>query len=170
MGLDRFNKTPCGFCFVEYYTHQDALDCLKYVGGTKLDERIIRTDLDPGFEEGRQYGYVEWHSPKTRYCGFLTPGTDVANRVARFAMNIAKNTIRVVGATVEHTLMTRSDGRKKNMERVSDGNLRFAILAQKWRLYKDQFYYQKAEIKIQVYQIPPSESMRILYKWTGFTS
>ncbi|CAG9978610.1 hypothetical protein V2G26_005103 [Clonostachys chloroleuca] len=56
MGLDRFAKTPCGFCFVEYYTHQDALDCMKYIGGTKLDERIIRTDLDPGFEEGRQYG------------------------------------------------------------------------------------------------------------------
>ena len=57
MGLDRFSKTPCGFCFVEYYTHQDALDCMKYIGGTKLDERIIRTDLDPGFQEGRQYGY-----------------------------------------------------------------------------------------------------------------
>ncbi|KAL2261771.1 hypothetical protein VTK26DRAFT_3412 [Humicola hyalothermophila] len=56
MGLDRFNKTPCGFCFVEYYSHQDALDCMKYIGGTKLDERIIRTDLDPGFVEGRQYG------------------------------------------------------------------------------------------------------------------
>ncbi|MCJ1311716.1 nuclear cap binding complex subunit [Agyrium rufum] len=56
MGLDRYNKTPCGFCFVEYYTHQDALDCMKYIGGTKLDERTIRTDLDPGFEEGRQYG------------------------------------------------------------------------------------------------------------------
>ena len=56
MGLDRFHKTPCGFCFVEYYTHQDALDCMKYIGGTKLDERIIRTDLDPGFKEGRQYG------------------------------------------------------------------------------------------------------------------
>ncbi|KAK2066584.1 hypothetical protein P8C59_000389 [Phyllachora maydis] len=56
MGLDRFTKTPCGFCFVEYYTHQDALDCMKYIGGTKLDERIVRTDLDPGFEEGRQYG------------------------------------------------------------------------------------------------------------------
>ena len=60
MGLDRFNKTPCGFCFVEYYTHQDALDCMKYIGGTKLDERIIRTDLDPGFQEGRQYGYVNF--------------------------------------------------------------------------------------------------------------
>lgn len=56
MGLDRMQKTPCGFCFVEYYTHQDALDCMKYIGGTKLDERIIRTDLDPGFQEGRQYG------------------------------------------------------------------------------------------------------------------
>lgn len=59
MGLDRFHKTPCGFCFVEYYNHQDALDCMKYIGGTKLDERIIRTDLDPGFQEGRQYGCVE---------------------------------------------------------------------------------------------------------------
>ena len=28
--------------------------CLE--GGTKLDERVIRTDLDPGFIEGRQYG------------------------------------------------------------------------------------------------------------------
>lgn len=56
MGLDRFNKTPCGFCFVEYYTHEDTLDAMKYIGGTKLDERIIRTDLDPGFKEGRQYG------------------------------------------------------------------------------------------------------------------
>jgi nuclear cap-binding protein subunit 2 len=60
MGLDRFTKTPCGFCFVEYYTHQDALDCMKYIGGTKLDERIIRTDLDPGFQEGRQYGYEDF--------------------------------------------------------------------------------------------------------------
>lgn len=56
MGLDRIKKTPCGFCFVEYYTHQDALDCMKYIGGTKLDERVIRTDPDPGFIEGRQYG------------------------------------------------------------------------------------------------------------------
>jgi len=27
------------------------LTCMKYIGGTKLDERIIRTDLDPGFQE-----------------------------------------------------------------------------------------------------------------------
>lgn len=29
---------------------------MKYINSTKLDERIIRTDLDPGFREGRQYG------------------------------------------------------------------------------------------------------------------
>ena len=74
MGLDRIQKTPCGFCFVEYYTHQDALDCMKYIGGTKLDERIIRTDLDPGFAEGRQYGYVE------SMCLFIAVTADCVSR------------------------------------------------------------------------------------------
>jgi len=32
------------------------LSCLKFINGTKLDERVIRTDLDPGFKDGRQYG------------------------------------------------------------------------------------------------------------------
>ncbi|KAI9296392.1 RNA-binding domain-containing protein, partial [Neoconidiobolus thromboides FSU 785] len=56
MGLDRMKKTPCGFCFVEYYSHEDAVDCLKFLNSTKLDDRIIRTDIDPGFMEGRQFG------------------------------------------------------------------------------------------------------------------
>ncbi|KAI6045656.1 hypothetical protein EDC04DRAFT_2149765 [Pisolithus marmoratus] len=56
MGLDRNTRTPCGFCFVEYYTHAEALACMKYVSGTKLDERIIRCDLDLGYAEGRQFG------------------------------------------------------------------------------------------------------------------
>ncbi|KAI8901606.1 RNA-binding domain-containing protein [Globomyces pollinis-pini] len=56
MGLDRHKKTPCGFCFVEYYTRIDALDAQKFINGTKLDERLIRTDIDPGFKSGRQFG------------------------------------------------------------------------------------------------------------------
>ncbi|KZO95166.1 RNA-binding domain-containing protein [Calocera viscosa TUFC12733] len=56
MGLDRNQKTPCGFCFVEFYTHAEALACMRYVSGTKLDERIIRCDLDLGYQEGRQFG------------------------------------------------------------------------------------------------------------------
>lgn len=50
------SRTPCGFCFVEYYTHAEALACMRYVSGTKLDERIIRCDLDQGYKEGRQFG------------------------------------------------------------------------------------------------------------------
>lgn len=29
---------------------------MRYVSGTKLDERIIRCDLDLGYKEGRQFG------------------------------------------------------------------------------------------------------------------
>ena len=56
MGLDRHKKTPCGFCFVEYYTRDDAENAIRYINGTRLDDRIIRTDWDAGFVEGRQYG------------------------------------------------------------------------------------------------------------------
>ncbi|KAI0308930.1 hypothetical protein OF83DRAFT_1180214 [Amylostereum chailletii] len=56
MGLDRHTRTPCGFCFVEYYTHAEALASMRYISGTKLDERIIRCDLDLGYREGRQFG------------------------------------------------------------------------------------------------------------------
>ena len=56
MGLDKFKRTPCGFCFVEYYTRQDCEAAMAYINGTRLDDRIIRTDFDAGFTEGRQYG------------------------------------------------------------------------------------------------------------------
>jgi hypothetical protein len=29
---------------------------IRFISGTKLDERVIRCDLDPGYTEGRQYG------------------------------------------------------------------------------------------------------------------
>ncbi|XP_005178552.2 nuclear cap-binding protein subunit 2B [Musca domestica] len=56
MGLDKYKKTPCGFCFVEYYTRADAETAMRYVNGTRLDDRLIRVDWDAGFVEGRQYG------------------------------------------------------------------------------------------------------------------
>ena len=45
----RFFQTPCGFCFVEYYTRLSANNALRWVNGTRLDDRIIRTDWDAGF-------------------------------------------------------------------------------------------------------------------------
>ncbi|XP_065841076.1 nuclear cap-binding protein subunit 2-like isoform X2 [Oscarella lobularis] len=56
MGLDKVKRTPCGFCFVEYYTREAAANNIRYLNGTKLDDRVIRTDWDYGFSEGRQYG------------------------------------------------------------------------------------------------------------------
>uniref|UniRef100_A0A7E4V8H2 Nuclear cap-binding protein subunit 2 n=1 Tax=Panagrellus redivivus TaxID=6233 RepID=A0A7E4V8H2_PANRE len=56
MGIHRYTKTPCGFCFVEYYSRDDAENAIRYIGGTRLDDRIIRTDWDAGFVEGRQFG------------------------------------------------------------------------------------------------------------------
>ena len=56
MGLDRMQLTPCGFCFVEYDSREEAENAMYYINGTKLDDRIIRLDWDIGFSEGRQYG------------------------------------------------------------------------------------------------------------------
>lgn len=56
MGLDKFKKTPCGFCFVEYHERTDAVRAMQWVNGTRLDNRIIRCDWDAGFIEGRQFG------------------------------------------------------------------------------------------------------------------
>ncbi|XP_039267912.1 nuclear cap-binding protein subunit 2-like [Styela clava] len=56
MGLDKYKKTPCGFCFVEYYARDHAADAIRYINGTRLDDRVVRTDWDAGFKEGRQFG------------------------------------------------------------------------------------------------------------------
>eukprot|EP00250_Pteridium_aquilinum_P005017 c15181_g1_i1 orf=91-795(+) len=56
MGLDKNTKTPCGFCFVVFYSREDTEDAVKYISNTILDERPIRVDFDWGFQDGRQWG------------------------------------------------------------------------------------------------------------------
>ena len=48
MGLDKHKLTPCGFCFVEYHNRVDAERAVKYLNGTKLDDREVRIDFDWG--------------------------------------------------------------------------------------------------------------------------
>ena len=36
--------------------HREAVDAIRFISGTKLDERVVRCDLDEGYVEGRQYG------------------------------------------------------------------------------------------------------------------
>lgn len=129
MGLDRFNKTPCGFCFVEYYSHQDALDCMKYIGGTKLDERIIRTDLDPGFQEGRQYGcafYLSQAGSTSPILTFIPIGE--ANLVVKCAMNTVMSMILGEEATAAR-LRRNARKRRRNMGKVDNGLAKISDLA-----------------------------------------
>ncbi|XP_059773406.1 nuclear cap-binding protein subunit 2-like [Balaenoptera ricei] len=56
MGLDKMKKTARGFSFVEHYSRADTENAMWYINGTRPDDRIIRTDWDAGFKEGRQYG------------------------------------------------------------------------------------------------------------------
>ncbi|KAL0481301.1 nuclear cap-binding protein subunit 2 [Acrasis kona] len=57
LGVDRDTKEPCGFCFVEYITRQDAEDCIKYIHGTQMkhDTKPIYIDWDLGYTEGREF-------------------------------------------------------------------------------------------------------------------
>mmetsp|Transcript_12131 Transcript_12131/g.26938 ORF Transcript_12131/g.26938 Transcript_12131/m.26938 type:complete len:250 (-) Transcript_12131:57-806(-) len=59
MGLNRFKKSPCGFCFVEYFTHEQAAQAVNLLNKTNFDERMIRVDWDAGIVEGRQFGRGE---------------------------------------------------------------------------------------------------------------
>lgn len=127
MGLDRFHKTPCGFCFVEYYNHQDALDCMKYIGGTKLDERIIRTDLDPGFQEGRQYGWVDLL--KISLPGaFLTDTFTLGegSLAVKFATSTATNMIQDAEATA---VQSPPSVKRRKMSTAREGSVRFGNTA-----------------------------------------
>ena len=56
MGLNRYNHSPCGFAFIEYLERESAVISKYTLTGTILDGKVIRVDIDLGFEEGRQYG------------------------------------------------------------------------------------------------------------------
>jgi len=88
---------------------------MKYVGGTKLDERVIRTDLDPGFQEGRQYGQV----PYLRLpCSILTE-TVAASPVVKSETSTEMNSILDEAGTAV-PLMRRERRRKRNMAKADD--------------------------------------------------
>ena len=52
--LSRQNALWILFCTVLYYA--EALSALRHASGTKLDERIVRCDMDLGYTDGSQFG------------------------------------------------------------------------------------------------------------------
>ena len=51
MGMHKFKHMPCGFCFVEYGSHEDAERAVTFLNRSKLDGRILKVDLDVGVTE-----------------------------------------------------------------------------------------------------------------------
>jgi nuclear cap-binding protein subunit 2 len=56
LGLNKKYMIPCGFCFVIYFTREDAQAAVNLLNKTLLDGNVIRVDFDIGFSEGRQFG------------------------------------------------------------------------------------------------------------------
>lgn len=56
LGLHREDRTPCGFCFVEYYGREAADLSARTLNRMVLDDRPLRVDYDYGFESGRENG------------------------------------------------------------------------------------------------------------------
>jgi len=56
MGLNQVRKTPCGFCFIEYYSRASAMTAINFLHNTLLDSKELTVNSDPGMSEGRQYG------------------------------------------------------------------------------------------------------------------
>ncbi|KAF6004929.1 nuclear cap binding complex subunit [Cyanidiococcus yangmingshanensis] len=56
MGLDRFKRTPCGFCFVEFVAREGAEYAVELLHRSTLDDQVLKVDFDVGFQEGRQWG------------------------------------------------------------------------------------------------------------------
>ncbi|KAJ1612972.1 RRM domain-containing protein [Cryptosporidium canis] len=48
MGLNHQTMQPCGFCFVQYYRHADALTAISTLDRSLCDGRIMRVDWDSG--------------------------------------------------------------------------------------------------------------------------
>lgn len=56
MGVHKKSFAPCGFCFAEYKSREDAVVAHRQLNGFELHGRLLKADFDIGFKEGRQYG------------------------------------------------------------------------------------------------------------------
>ncbi|KAG0674507.1 nuclear cap binding complex subunit [Pichia californica] len=70
MGLNAHDQSPTGFCFVIFKNPSGSLNAVKYMNKTKINGKMIDIDLDPGFEDGRQYGRGENGAQKHQSQGY----------------------------------------------------------------------------------------------------
>ena len=56
MGLNRQTYRPCGFCFIEYNTREEAMNAIDCLNLCIFDGKRIRIDWDYGYRQDRQFG------------------------------------------------------------------------------------------------------------------
>eukprot|EP01054_Gregarina_sp_Poly1_P009586 Gregarina_sp_Poly_1__9585@NODE_605_length_7202_cov_256_472039_g465_i0_p5_GENE_NODE_605_length_7202_cov_256_472039_g465_i0NODE_605_length_7202_cov_256_472039_g465_i0_p5_ORF_typecomplete_len136_score13_68RRM_1/PF00076_22/1_3e18RRM_5/PF13893_6/1_3e08RRM_8/PF11835_8/2e05RRM_7/PF16367_5/0_00074Nup35_RRM_2/PF14605_6/0_004RRM_Rrp7/PF17799_1/0_025RRM_occluded/PF16842_5/0_5PHM7_cyt/PF14703_6/1_5e03PHM7_cyt/PF14703_6/0_54_NODE_605_length_7202_cov_256_472039_g465_i038394246 len=58
IGLNRNRRQPCGFCFVQFATHEEASYAHTLLNGSFCDERVVRCDWDTGkgISKDRKFG------------------------------------------------------------------------------------------------------------------
>jgi hypothetical protein len=56
MGLNRNTREPCGFAFVIFADRAGAAAAAALLTGAVLDGRVIRVEMDKGFQEWRRWG------------------------------------------------------------------------------------------------------------------
>jgi nuclear cap-binding protein subunit 2 len=113
MGLNKETNESCGFCFVEYETHDEAAAGLRYVNGTKLDDRIIRVDWDPGFVPGREFGRGQGgNQRRDQYRRDFDPGRGGYGLVAQ------KELIRKRAREIENEKYAEKKKRRQDTEKV----------------------------------------------------
>ncbi|KAF8822364.1 Rna recognition motif-containing protein [Cardiosporidium cionae] len=58
MGLNSKAKNPCGFCFIQFFTHDEAERSVRLLNSSIFDGRVIRVDWDSGegLDNDRKYG------------------------------------------------------------------------------------------------------------------
>lgn len=54
--IERMLNIVLGEFVIIFLSFRCYLTTFRYINGTRLDDRVVRTDWDAGFIEGRQYG------------------------------------------------------------------------------------------------------------------
>lgn len=69
-GLNSKDRTPIGFCFVVFETHQGASNAVRELHHTMLDDRLISVSWDVGADSSRRWGrsmeggqVIDWLRP-----------------------------------------------------------------------------------------------------------
>ena len=113
---------------------------MRYVSGSKLDERIIRCDLDLGYKEGRQFG-------RGKSGGQVRPSCAPITFVPRYtAFRSETNIGRTMTPVGEDGVHTHKDWSSREDEKWKSGMLMLRMVQELWRAAEEIGSTQKPHL------------------------